>query len=197
MPDKIDLDVPFSSQAPFAVWDELHEETCEEMSLIMAMHYVKGMRGNLSPSAAEDELQSLVAWETAQGYGYDVTIAELADIARAHYGLNARVRDDVSEDSIKEELATGHPVIVPAAGRMLGNPYFSGEGPWYHMLVITGYRSDLFGRTIFITNDPGTKRGDGYEYKADVVLNAIHDWTGVKEEIAQGKKTMLIVTIQD
>lgn len=162
----------------------------------MAMHYVRGDRGNLTPAAAEDELQKLVSWMTERGYSYDVTIAELAQVAREYYGLHARIRDDVSEESIKEELAAGRPVIIPAAGRMLGNPYFSGEGPWYHMLVITGYREGLFG-TAFITNDPGTKRGDGYEYKADVVLNAIHDWTGVKEEIAQGKKTMLIVTLQD
>ncbi len=194
-PDRVTLDVPFSPQAPFAVWDPIHEEACEEMSLIMAMHYVRGDR-SLSREQAEKEVQELIAWETAQGYGYDVTAAELGVIAQKFYELNARTRDDVTEESIKEELAAGRPVIVPAAGRELGNPYFSGEGPWYHMLVITGYREGLFG-TIFITNDPGTRRGESYEYKADVLLGAIHDWTGVKEETNQGKKTMLMVTIQD
>jgi len=72
---------------------------------------------------------------------------------------------------------------------MLGNPYFSGEGPWYHMLVITWY--DHRG---FITNDPGTKRGEGYHYDEATLINAIHDWTGVKENIAQGGKSMLIIT---
>jgi hypothetical protein len=162
------------------------------MSLIMVARYIKGERENIPAAAAEDELQKLVSWETDNGYGYDVTAVELGAIAEKLYGLKTRIRTEVTEESIKQELVTGHPVIIPAAGRMLGNPYFSGDGPWYHMLVITGYREGLFG-TIFITNDPGTKRGDGYEYKADVVLAAIHDWTGVKEETAQGTPRMLIV----
>jgi len=56
------------------------------------------------------------------------------------------------------------------------------------MLVLTGYD-----RKRFVTNDPGTRRGQGYEYKYDVLLEAIHDWTGVKEEIATGQKRFLIL----
>lgn len=194
--DHVTLDVPFSPQAPSANWDAVHEETCEEMSLIMAMHFVKGDHDDLAPEQAERELQELITWETAHQYSADVTITELSAIARTFYGLAPTVIDNVTEESIKAELAKGVPVIVPAAGRLLGNPYFSGEGPWYHMLVITGYRKTIFG-TVFITNDPGTRRGHNYEYKADVLLNAIHDWTGVKEEIEQGDKRALTVVIQD
>jgi hypothetical protein len=99
------------------------------------------------------------------------------------------VINQVTTESIKEELAKGNPIIIPAAGRRLLNPYFSGEGPWYHMLVVKGYD-----RNEFITNDPGTKRGDGYKYKYDVLVNAIHDWTGVKEEIEGGQRKMMVVT---
>jgi hypothetical protein len=194
-PAKVLLDVPFSSQAPFAVWDAAHEETCEEMSLIMAMHYVKGDR-SLTSSQAEQELQDLLMWEKNHQYSEDVSITELSVIAQKYYGLAPTVIDNVTEGSIKKQLAKRIPVIIPAAGRTLGNPYFSGEGPWYHMLVIIGYREGLFG-TVFITNDPGTKRGAKYEYASDVLLNAIHDWTGVKEEIEQGDKRALTVVIQD
>ncbi len=89
---------------------------------------------------------------------------------------------------MKNELAKGYPIIVPMAGRDLGNPYFSGEGPWYHALVIIGYD-----KTSFITNDPGTRRGEHYRYKYDVLMNAIHDWTGVKENIRDGRKVALVV----
>jgi len=68
------------------------------------------------------------------------------------------------------------------------NPYFSGEGPWYHMLVLTGY-----GWWDFITNDPGTRRGAGYEYRFSTLLNAIHDWTGIKEEIRKGRSAVLVL----
>ena len=56
------------------------------------------------------------------------------------------------------------------------------------MLVVRGFTSD--GK--FITNDPGTYRGEGYQYDFDTVMNAIHDWNG-GEEITQGKKVALIV----
>ncbi|ALM09906.1 MAG TPA: hypothetical protein DEB30_02560 [Candidatus Peribacter riflensis] len=42
-------------------------------------------------------------------------------------------------------------------------------------------------------NDVGTKRGEDYVYRFATLLNAIHDWTGVKEEIRSGARRVLIV----
>ncbi len=184
------LEVPFSPQAPFANWDALHEESCEEMSLVMVKHFFD--HASLSLQTAEDEIQDLIAWETDHGYGYDVTAGQIAEIAKAKYGMSARVIENPSIADIVKELAAGRPVIVPVAGRDLGNPYFSGAGPWYHMLVITGYKKGAFSER-FVTNDPGTKRGEKYEYDASVLLRAIHDWTGVKEEIRQGARRVVVI----
>jgi hypothetical protein len=178
--------VPFSPQAPSANWDALHEEACEEMSLIMAMHYWK--RTPLTPEIAEQELQSLVEWEHHNGYKDDVTMEELTNIAVMYYDASVLLDTNVTAASIKNYLRQGRPIIVPAAGRMLGNPYFSGQGPWYHALLITGYENGKF-----ITNDPGTKRGENYEYDEATLLNAIHDWAGKKEDIAKGGKAMVVV----
>jgi hypothetical protein len=185
-PESLLIQVPFAPQAPFAVWDPLHEEACEEMALIMVRHFLHG--SSLSLQEAETEVQALVAWETENGYGYDVSAKELGDIASAFYGLRYRVLTNVTADTLRAELAAGNPVLIPAAGQTLGNPYFSGAGPLYHMLVVTGYTKDGF-----ITNDPGTKRGEKYFYSEKILVNAIHDWTGVKEEILQGAKTALVV----
>jgi len=185
-PKSLVVTVPFSPQAPFAVWDPLHEEACEEMSLIMLDAYWRDE--TLTPQIAEDRLQALITWETEQGYPEDVTAEEIARIADVYFGLRAAARTDVTQESIMEELRNGRPVIIPAAGRALGNPYFSGDGPWYHMLVITGYDHGKF-----ITNDPGTKRGENFIYDREVLLNAIHDWTGVKEEIQNGGKAMVVI----
>lgn len=187
IPSHVELELPFSSQSPFADWDDpRQQEGCEEMSLIMVHNYLKGT--DLKNQKAFDELMTLSDWEEEHDYPLDVDIDELARISEDYYGYEASIIEDVTIDRIKYELAAGNPIIIPAAGRELGNPYFSGEGPWYHMLVITGYD-----KKNFITNDPGTKRGKGYKYRHDVLLNAIHDWTGVKEEIAQGRKVMLIL----
>lgn len=186
VPPSLLITVPFAPQAPSANWDALHEEACEEASLLLVLHY--WTQSPLTRETMERELQDLVAWEHAHGFADDVTTAELADIARQKFRLKATVDTNVSAANIERYLREGKPVIIPAAGRLLGNPNFSGEGPWYHMLVITGYDD-----THFITNDPGTKRGENFVYEKSALLNAVHDWTGTKEAIASGAKSMLIV----
>jgi hypothetical protein len=157
----------------------------------MVQHHLDG---NLAFTAqtARDELLDLIKWESAKGYGIDTTTDETATIARDRFGLKTKVYkgSDVTIENMKRILAAGYPIIIPAQGQMLGNPYFSGEGPPYHMLVITGYTR--FGS--FITNDPGTKRGEGYTYDQDVILNAIHDWTGDKETVSSGQKAILVLS---
>lgn len=189
LPASVDIPVPFTSQAPHANWDALHEETCEEASLLMAEYYLRG--ATFTPDIAEQELQNIVQWQTDHGYPYDVTIEELAVAAREYLGRRAKVYSgsDVTIENIKRLLVAGYPVIIPAAGQDLGNPYFSGDGPPYHMLIIRGYTR--FGN--FITNDPGTRRGEEYSYDQDVIDRVIHDWSGAKETIRQGKRAMLVI----
>lgn len=186
IPRKAYLEVPFAVQAPHANWDDPYQEACEEASVIMVDYFLREQA--LTPDQANREILQLVNWEQSKGYSYDVTVDELKQIVEQYYGYKARISDNVSAASIMYEIAHGNPVIVPAAGRKLGNPYFSGEGPWYHMLVITGYDNH-----DFIVNDPGTKRGEDFKYRQSVLLNAVHDWTGVQEEIETGAKRMLII----
>ncbi len=184
------LEVPFIPQAPFANWDALHEEACEEAVLLMLVHYEQ--KKPLSYEEGDNAIQELVAWEEQNGYGVDIGMEEMEEIAFKKFGLKASARKEVTAETIMRALLAGHPVIIPAAGRDLGNPYFSGEGPWYHAIVIIGYKKGWFGE-YFIVHDPGTKRGKNYEYAVDTLLNAVHDWTGVKEEIRTGPRAMLVV----
>lgn len=189
LPSTFAIAVPFMSQAPHANWDDPYQEACEEAALLMVHRFLQGEGGvAIPPDSADRDLLALVRWEENKGYGQDVTLAQLGDIARNYYGYTPVIQEDITVESIKELLVAGYPVIIPAAGRELSNPYFSGEGPWYHMLVITGYD-----RNEFITNDPGTRRGEGYKYAYDVLIAAIHDWTGVKEETSTGEKRMMIL----
>jgi|GEM_PF-1353528 hypothetical protein len=186
IPASLLIEVPFAPQSPYAIWDPLHEEACEEMALIMVHHFLAGTP--LSLADAETEVQQMIAWERNNGYADDVSVAELGAIANGIYGYHFRVLTNVTADTLRLELAAGNPVIIPAFGRALGNPYFSGAGPFYHMLVATGYTAKGF-----ITNDPGTKRGEQYWYSTDVLLSALHDWIGVKEQVPLGPKNALVV----
>lgn len=156
------------------------------MSLLLVHHYLQGT--NLTREQAEKELLALIAWEEEHGYPHDVTVQELGEIAERYYDYRFRIIENPTVADLKRLLADGHPVIVPAAGRDLGNPYFSGEGPWYHMLVLTGYN-----QFFFTTNDVGTRRGEGYVYRFKTLMDAIHDWTGIKENIRQGTRRALVI----
>jgi len=188
LPEKILLDVPFSSQAPYGVWDEVHEEACEEMSLIMVKFFLDGKA--LSKEKAEDEILKLKDFqEKKYGHYKDSSMEEVVEIGQEFYGIkNFQVIYNFDKEALKQQLAKGKPVIVPTAGRMLGNPNFTPPGPLYHNLVLTGYE----GNTI-ITNDPGTRKGEGYTYPVDTLYSAIHDYEGSKEKIQQGRKAMIIL----
>ncbi len=180
LPAEVNLAVPFTSQAPFANWDEVHEDTCEEASVLMVHAFYEGQaHGTIDPNVAEDVLQDMVESENLIfGYFKDTTAAETARFAETYYNHErVEVLDNPSVEMLKRHLADGHPVIVPAAGRILANPFFSGIGPIYHMLVLKGYTEDGF-----IVNDPGTRRGADWVYEYEHLMSSIHDWV-VPDEI--------------
>ena len=185
IPEKASLKVPFTTQAPLANWDALHEEACEEASLIMYHHFVNGS-DITSTTSAEKEIQDLVAFEGQNGYAVDVTMAQLNEIAIKYYGMKTgRVIKNATINDIKREVASGRPVIIPAAGKMLDNPNFKNGGPKYHNLVVKGYDKDGW-----ITNDPGTRKGEYFRYTFDNLYNAIHDWD--EGDITNGAKNVLV-----
>ena len=114
------------------------------------------------------------------------TAEQTAAVIETYYYLSPEVILNPTTEDLMTALAAGYPVIIPVAGRLLGNPNFTGEGPLYHVLVIKGYTEKGF-----ITNDPGTRNGADYFYTFDVIMNAIHDWNG--GDVLNGQKIMIIV----
>ena len=188
LPASISLAVPFTIQAPFQNWTDFYNEACEEAALITVIHYLENE--GFTQKGADEEIIALADYETENGYAIDVTIQELSQIAVNYYKKQTQIftGTEVTAEKIKELLNQNHPVIIPAAGQLLGNPNFRGDGPPYHMLVIRGYDDKYF-----YTNDPGTRHGENYRYDQQVLLNAIHDWTGDKATIETGEKAMMIV----
>lgn len=186
IPSSKTIEVPFLSQAPLGNWDQLHEDACEEASILMLDLFYDGTK-SITKDEGEKELHALVDWETKNGYGNSITLEQLNAIALRYFNLsNGQVKPLSSIDDIKKEIALGRPVIVPAAGKVLPNPYFKNGGPIYHMLVIKGYDE-----TSFISNDPGTvSKGEGLKYTYGDLLNSIHDWDPTY--ILNGPKAMLV-----
>lgn len=187
LPAEKNLAVPFIPQAPFQIWDALHEEACEEAAMLMIRGYFDGERGVTPSSTAEERIQELVAFESDLGYGVDVTAEEAAKIIETRWpDLNAEVVPMTGAESVKRSIAEGLPVILPADGKTLPNPNFRNGGPLYHMLVVRGYTEDQF-----ITNDPGTRKGEKFLYTYDGLLDAVRDWNG--GDVRNGAQVMIVV----
>lgn len=187
-PTKILISVPFTTQAPFGKWDEFHEEACEEASLVMLKYFLDGKK--LDKDTAEKEIQDLIKYQMKKYGDYrDSDMEQLVSIAKDYYGIkNLKVVYAFKPEDIKDYLAKGKPIIVPTAGRLLKNPNFKSPGPLYHNLVLTGYEGDTI-----ITNDPGTRRGQNYEYKLKTLYDAIHDFPGNPKNIEKGQKAMIVL----
>lgn len=189
LPAEINLAVPFTAQAPHAIWEAPYKEFCEEASILMAVRYLEN-QPIPNPEAADSALLAIKTFEEARfGYYEDTTAAETAIVLREYFKRDdvALVEEPTAFD-IKQALAQGKLVIMPAAGQLLGNPYFRAPGPPYHMLVIKGYTS----KGQFIVHDPGTRRGADYIYSEATILNAMHDWRS-DGKVEQGRKVVIVV----
>jgi hypothetical protein len=192
--------VPFLVQAPLAVWDELYNEACEEAALIMAKYWQSEKK--LDKETGNQEILNAVAWQEQNWGGhYDLSTEYIRKLGREYFGLPKIYYTQVREiNDLKRELSKGNLVIVPTAGRLLNNPYYTTPGPAYHALVLTGYQEGKF-----ITHDPGTKRGENYIYEQALVFAAIHDWPfslgessdlekdEKAREVLKGEKIMIVI----
>lgn len=187
-------------------WDALHEEACEEASLLTVLWYREG-RKPADMHADEADLQKQVKWQGTNGFGVSITLEELNTYAKSAYGVTSgTVKKITNISDIKREIQAGRPVIVGTAGKILPNPFFKNGGPPYHMLVITGYDDngvvnlatckkinphscDQNGG-VFITNDVGIRQGSQFKYRYGDLVGAVHDWD--ETNILNGQKAMLV-----
>lgn len=190
--EDIKNNVPFISQAPKSQWrDKKFQDACEEASILMAHRWRSG-EGKMSKNKATKELEKMFEQEIIffNEEVLDTSIDDTARFAREYFGGKFEVMNsDMS--AIYTALYNGSIVIIPTNGKKLNNPNFSNGGPERHMLVITGYDES---KKEFITNDPGTKKGEDYRYPRSRLYNAIRDYkTGHKEHIDSIDKKMIVV----
>jgi peptidase C39-like protein len=169
---EINLAVPFTIQSPDQKWDEPYKEGCEEASILMVQAFLND--ASITVDSALEDIGAMVDWQMENYEGhFDLPVSMTVQMANDFLELRADTIYLSSVEDIKEIIRTGYPLILPTAGRELGNPNFTGEGPLYHMLVVKGFLSD----GSIITNDPGTRKGENYIYDPDVLWNAIADWS--------------------
>jgi len=185
--------VPFISQAPTAKWgNPIFQNACEEASLLMAYQWLRGGKSFTKNQAEKKIINVARAMKKKYGSYYDSSAYDTVEFAKEYFKIkNIFVRFDIRAQDIINELENGNLVIVPVNGIKLKNPNFKQPGPLQHMLVIKGYDLDT---DEFITNDPGTRKGEHYRYSKKRLLNAIRDYpTGTHKPITTHRKAMIVV----
>ncbi|MCF7820552.1 MAG: C39 family peptidase [Candidatus Pacebacteria bacterium] len=185
--------VPFTSQAPFFDWqDQRQQDGCEESSALMTIRWARGQS-----LTKQEALESILGASNylLKKYGEyrDISTQDaVAWIFKDYFNYDkVEVRYDVNVEDIIYELNQGNLVIAPMNGQTMNNPYFTPPGPTRHMIVIRGYDKD---KDVFITNDPGTRYGENYEYNSQVLYNSIRDYpTGYHELIEKVAKNIIVV----
>lgn len=189
------LPVPFTSQAPLFEWkDERQQDGCEEASALMAMLWAKGGPG-YTKQVWRDKIVGLSDWENKKyGEFRDVALTDMVDwIFKDYFDYSgAQIKTIKSAADIRLELERGHLVIAPMNGQALKNPNFTSPGPERHMILIKGYD---YKAKQFITNDPGTRKGENYRYSEKIIFNAIRAYqTGYKESFGPLRKEVIVVS---
>ena len=182
----------FAPQSPTGDWSKSEfQDGCEEASALMVHAWRTGTL--YTKDEIREELFAMARYEEKQiGQGVDTDIADTAEMLLDGYFYTSdyRLVYDFTLDELKSALAEGL-VIVPTNGRSLKNPNFTLPGPVQHMLVITGYDD---AKKEFITNDPGTRKGEGYRYPEQVLFDAIREYpTGKHLPITSDRKAMIVV----
>jgi hypothetical protein len=189
--DYVLINVPFTSQAPNAKWsDPRQQDGCEEASVIMAWMWVRGT--TMDKNEAEKEIIAISDFEEAEyGNFHDTEAKDTVRFMKDYYGYDkAVIVDDPTLDQIKDALRENKIVLVPANGQKLGNPNFRAPGPYTHMLVIKGFDDR---KNQFITNDPGTRLGEGYVYDYQTVYNAMVNYPSGQHLPQEGRGKAMIV----
>lgn len=188
-------EVPFISQAPSGKWsDPIYQNGCEEASMIMAMGWLKEKYFDVKE--AEDEIKKLTQFEQEFiGKNIDTSLTDTVKIFKQFYKHEKVYSvENINKENMLAELEKGNILLVPVYGRDLKNPNFTQPGPITHMLVVVGYDGES---KNFITNDPGTRKGQNFAYNEEILFNSIwmYDSSNSHDQIPQDtrKKGMIIM----
>lgn len=171
----VKLEVPFVLQAPFGNWDDpLFQDACEEAAVLMADGWLEG-KTSFTKEQMEAGIRKIAELEKKMLGGFiDASVKDTAKILENFSGQGkVKLVEKIKLEDVVGEISAGNLVIVPTDGRKLKNPFYTAPGPVTHMIVIIGYDTE---KKEFVTNDSGTRNGEGYRYAEKVLFEAIRDY---------------------
>lgn len=176
------LNCQFYSQAPTWNWNQPYQDYCEEASIILWLNCLEWK--NVWLNEYLSQLDGLWAYEQKNWYEKDVSMEEIKKILLKKYWKESKIIKNPTFDKIKKILDKWHLMIVWVAGQQLWNPYYSWDGPIYHVVLVVGYDWNNI-----ITHDVWISKWENYRYDNKHFINSIHNWS--KENILEWEKVIL------
>lgn len=179
--NKVELPVPYASQAPYGQWQAPWNEACEETSASMIDAYYQ--EKTLNTEENKKVVQIMIDWEKDNNLPQEDTDAkQTQQLIAGTTSFTTEIKTNPTLQEIQDELIAERPVIALVNMYKLYNE--PNEGDSYHVLVITGFDDN---KKVFLVNDPArTKK----EYSYDTLLHALHDFNQTSKE-ADGTPTVL------
>lgn len=192
LPNKVELVIPFTPQAPLGNWNEVKQGNgCEEASILMAYSWIKGIE--IDPKEAVEKIKDISDFSLKLlGHFHDISNEDTIKLIKEYFKYDkVYLLTEINLEIIKNQLAQERLLIVAVNGDKLNNPHYQIPKPANHKLVIIGYDDTT---KEFITHDPGTSKGKGFRYKYEQLLNSITDYpTGYRQSINQKNKSMIVI----
>lgn len=188
-----EINVPFTSQAPYANWSEPWHNACEETSITMVHGYYTNNLSFTKIEAKQHILEIFSIKNTFIGKSFDEPVEIVTQLINEFLPWEAHILENPTITDIKREIDANQPVIIPVLANTLQNPHFRGTFP-YHMLVISGYDDNT---KEFITQEPGTRYGKNYRYTYDTIDAAIRDFDPLDIENAPRRVIATNKTVEE
>jgi len=193
-PDRVLLQVSYTTQAPLNNW-AMHQESCEEATILMlAAYWRHDTSVVISPRSADAQIAALVQWQKQRwGSEDDLTDKRMGELAKQYYGYAYQIVPNTPQ-VIRQQLAAGRPLIAEVRTHGLGNPNYPGYRSHYeqqgwsvpHFVLIIGYD-----QTGVWLNDPGISKGRGYHISYAQLAHAIDDLNQHSPALNNGQVLLL------
>lgn len=171
LPSEFNIDMTFYSQAPYGNWNQPWQDSCEEASMLLIANAYN--KSDWTRKQFNAEILKLVKWEVDTYGSYkENPVQQMVQTLKDQFNLSTVIHTDPTLEDVQKILTQGHFIIIPLAGKEIGNPNFQNGGPPYHVIVIKGYKADQ----EIITEDVGTSHGEDYIYSWDTLKSANHDY---------------------
>ncbi|HEX3099740.1 MAG TPA: C39 family peptidase [Patescibacteria group bacterium] len=185
-PQSTVLNVQYVSQVPLGHWsDPRQSDGCEEAAMIMAMAWVWNGTSAIPGEEAERSIINISEYERAiLGFYQDTSAQDTAQVMRDYYQYkDIIVKENISVEDVKQELASNRVVILPFDPRLTGLAMYRG-GPTRHTIVVVGY-DDASNQLII--NDPLYGNLHNFWVSADAINKGLRNYdSGIHKSTANG-----------